>query len=76
MGQCTATPPKRPRNPNDDRPDHGYLIAHGNGRRTAVVDAPQDMGISSPVWRDLLAYSCWSLVHFVAVVSLISAMAL
>ncbi len=33
-----------------DRPDHGCLIAYGNGRRTAAVDALAGMGIEQPDW--------------------------
>ncbi len=33
-----------------DKPDHECLIAYGNGRRMAAVDALADMGISPPAW--------------------------
>ncbi len=36
-----------------DRPDHGCLIAHGNGRRMAAVNALADMGIEPPDWWGL-----------------------
>ncbi len=36
-----------------DRPDHGCLIAYGNGRRTAAVDALAGMGIRPPRWWEL-----------------------
>ena len=36
-----------------DRTDHPCLIAYGNGRRMAAVQALQDMGIEPPMWWKL-----------------------
>ena len=36
-----------------DRPDHSCLIAYGNGRRMAAVDALRGMGIEPPMWWGL-----------------------
>ncbi len=33
-----------------DRPDHSCLIAYGNGRRMAAVDALAGRGIAPPIW--------------------------
>ena len=36
-----------------DKPDHGCLIAYGNGRRMAAVNALKAMGIEPPAWWEL-----------------------
>ncbi len=36
-----------------DRPDHPCLIAYGNGRRMAAVDALAGRGIEPPAWWEL-----------------------
>jgi hypothetical protein len=36
-----------------DKPDHACLIAHGNSRRTAAVDALGGVGIEPPAWWEL-----------------------
>ncbi len=36
-----------------DKPGHGCLIAYGNGRRMAAVDALRDTGIEPPQWWEL-----------------------
>ncbi len=36
-----------------DKPDHPCLIAYGNGRRMAAVNALAGMGISAPQWWEL-----------------------
>ncbi len=36
-----------------DRPDHSCLIAYGNGRRMAAVNALKSMGIEPPQWWEL-----------------------
>ncbi len=36
-----------------DKPDHGCLIAYGNGRRMVAVGALRGMGIEPPQWSDL-----------------------
>ena len=36
-----------------DRPGHGCLVAHGNGRRMVAVSALAIMGISPPIWWEL-----------------------
>ena len=33
-----------------DKPDHSCLIAYGNGRRMAAVNALAVMGIEPPMW--------------------------
>ena len=36
-----------------DRPEHPCLIAYGNGRRMAAVNALAGMGIAQPAWWKL-----------------------
>ncbi len=36
-----------------DKPDHGCLIAYGNGRRMEAVGALGSLGIKPPVWWEL-----------------------
>ena len=36
-----------------DQPDHGCLIAYGNGRRQEAVNALQSLGIELPAWWEL-----------------------
>ncbi len=36
-----------------DQPDHGCLIAYGNGRRMEAVGALGSLGIKPPVWWEL-----------------------
>ncbi len=36
-----------------DKPDHGCLIAYGNGRRMEAVNALGSLGIKPPTWWEL-----------------------
>ena len=36
-----------------DKPDHGCLIAYGNGRRMKAVKALVGLGIEQPMWWKL-----------------------
>ena len=36
-----------------DGPGHGCLIAYGNGRRMAAVNALAGLGIEQPMWWEL-----------------------
>ncbi len=35
------------------QPDHGCLIAYGNGRRAEAVNALRGLGIAPPAWWEL-----------------------
>ncbi len=37
----------------ESKPDHGCLIAYGNGRRMEAVNALGSLGIKPPVWWEL-----------------------